>query len=368
MSAALSQPAHVPGDGRVAIKAIEKSFGRTQVLKGLDLHIGEGEFVILLGPSGCGKTTLLRIIAGLEEADAGEIWMGSRRVDALEPKERNVAMVFQSYALYPHMNVYGNQAFSLRLRHMPRDQIERRVSEAAEILGLKQLLARYPRELSGGQRQRVSMGRAIVRSPRVFLFDEPLSNLDAQLRVHMRGEIKGLHHRLGTTSIYVTHDQIEAMTMGDRIVVMNQGVVEQIGSPLEVFDRPRNIFVAGFVGSPAMNFLRGMIESDADGITFRSGADLAIPLGPVAAGGGKVTLGIRPHHLRVDHAGPLAARVRDVQPTGVETILLCQVGHNEVLVQTTERILVPPGDILRLSVDPRHIHLFDANSGERLAG
>jgi multiple sugar transport system ATP-binding protein len=368
MTSAVSELARSFPGGSVVIKAVEKSFGRTRVLKGLELDISSGEFLILLGPSGCGKTTLLRIIAGLEQADRGEIWMGERRVDALEPKERNVAMVFQNYALYPHMNVYNNQSFSLRLRRMPRDQIRARVMEVAGILGLEQLLARYPRELSGGQRQRVSMGRAIVRSPQVFLFDEPLSNLDAQLRVHMRGEIKDLHHRLGTTSIYVTHDQVEAMTMGDRIVVMNQGIVEQIGAPLEVFDRPRNIFVAGFVGSPAMNFIIGEIQADTDGAELRAGNDLVIALGLAANkfNRRKVTLGIRPHHIQIDPQGALSVQVKDVQPTGVETILLCELGGNELLVHTTARVLIPPREVIRLSFNHKNIHLFDADNGERL--
>jgi multiple sugar transport system ATP-binding protein len=369
MTVAFSEPARSLSDGSVIIKGVEKSFGRTKVLKGVHLEISNGEFVILLGPSGCGKTTLLRIIAGLELSDAGEVWMGGRRADALEPKERNVAMVFQSYALYPHMNVYNNQSFSLRLRRMPRDQIRSRVMEVAGILGLEQLLNRYPRELSGGQRQRVSMGRAIVRSPQVFLFDEPLSNLDAQLRVHMRGEIKDLHHRLGTTSIYVTHDQVEAMTMGDRIVVMNQGIVEQIGSPLEVFDAPRNLFVASFVGSPAMNFIKGQLNADQGIAAVRAAENLIIPLNVAAAkySGREVIIGVRPHHLRVDPKGALQAHVKDVQPTGVETILLCQLASEEVLVETRERVLVSPGQDIRLSIDQSNVHLFDGQNGERLA-
>ncbi|MEQ9690966.1 MAG: sn-glycerol-3-phosphate ABC transporter ATP-binding protein UgpC [Bauldia litoralis] len=352
----------------VRISGVKKSFGRTKVLKGVDLAIEREEFVILLGPSGCGKTTLLRIVAGLELAEAGEIWIGDRRVDQLEPKDRNVAMVFQSYALYPHMNVFNNQSFSLRLRHTPKEEIRTRVHQAAKTLGLDQLLERYPRELSGGQRQRVSMGRAIVRSPKVFLFDEPLSNLDAQLRVHMRGEIKQLHHQLNTTSIYVTHDQVEAMTMGDRIVVMNGGIIEQIGSPLEVFDKPRNRFVAGFVGSPAMNFIEGELATNGSGLVLRVADQSSVPLGEAGARrtSGRATIGIRPHHLRISGDGPLRGTVKDVQPTGVETILLCRWADSEVLVQTTERVLVPVGEDIGLSVDPAHVHLFDSETGERL--
>jgi multiple sugar transport system ATP-binding protein len=353
----------------VLVKRVEKSFGRTKVLKGVDLAIHPKEFVILLGPSGCGKTTLLRIIAGLEKSEGGEVWIGDRRVDGLEPKERNVAMVFQSYALYPHMNVFNNQSFSLRLKRMPRPEIRERVDRAARTLGLEKLLDRFPRQLSGGQRQRVSMGRAIVRSPKVFLFDEPLSNLDAQLRVHMRGEIKSLHHQLGTTSIYVTHDQVEAMTMGDRIVVMNGGVIEQIGSPLEVFDKPRNRFVAGFVGSPAMNFIDGTIAATSLGAALRITDGASIPLGPAAAANGNraVSVGIRPHHLRLDPGGQIRAVTTDIQPTGVETILLCRWNGKDLLAQTNERVHVPVGQEVGFSVDPQTIHLFDAATGERLA-
>jgi multiple sugar transport system ATP-binding protein len=354
---------------KVTVRRVEKSFGRTKVLKGVDLAINSTEFVILLGPSGCGKTTLLRIIAGLEKAEAGEVWIGDRRVDGLEPKERDVAMVFQSYALYPHMNVYHNQSFGLRLRRMPRPEIQERVGRAARTLGLENLLDRYPRQLSGGQRQRVSMGRAIVRSPKVFLFDEPLSNLDAQLRVHRRGEIKALHHQLGTTSIYVTHDQVEAMTMGDRIVVMNGGVIEQIGTPLEVFDKPRNRFVAGFVGSPAMNFIDGSVISTSSGRALRTAEGATIPIGQTAAAPGDrpVTLGVRPHHLRLDREGTIRAVTTDVQPTGVETILLCRWNGKDLLAQTNERVQAPVGGEIGLTVDPGNIHLFDAATGERLA-
>ena len=324
MTASSAKPGQVSAGPRVSIRQVEKSFGGTKVLKGVDLEINSGEFLILLGPSGCGKTTLLRIIAGLEKANRGEIWLGGLEVSALEPKERNVAMVFQNYALYPHMNVYDNQAFSLRLRGMSNDRIKGRVEDAAAILGLQTLQDRFPRQLSGGQRQRVSMGRAIVRSPGIFLFDEPLSNLDAKLRVHMRGEIKDLHHRLGTTSIYVTHDQVEAMTMGDRIVVMNQGVIEQIGHPVDVFDKPKNLFVAGFVGSPAMNLLTGSMGMEGNHAVVRCSDEFSLQMPKTAAkyDGRAVTLGIRPHQLGIDVRGGFEAEIRDIQPTGVETILL----------------------------------------------
>src|SRR6187549_3432828 len=261
----------------VAIRGITKAFGATQVIHGVDVTIGDGEFVVLVGPSGCGKSTLLRMVAGLENITSGEIRIGDRVVNNLPPKERDVAMVFQNYALYPHMTVAANMGFSLQLRGAPKAEIEQRVARAAAILGLQPYLERYPRQLSGGQRQRVAMGRAIVRDPQVFLFDEPLSNLDAKLRVQMRTEIKELHQRLKTTTVYVTHDQIEAMTLADRIVVMHDGVVEQIGAPLELYDRPHNLFVAGFIGSPAMNFLNGTIRANG-ALAFEGAHGVRLPL------------------------------------------------------------------------------------------
>jgi multiple sugar transport system ATP-binding protein len=267
----------------VTIREVHKAFGTVQIIHGVDIAIADGEFVVLVGPSGCGKSTLLRMIAGLENITGGEIRIGERVVNDLPPKERDVAMVFQNYALYPHMTVAANMGFSLKLRGAPGQEIEARVRRAAEILGLTPLLARYPRQLSGGQRQRVAMGRAIVRDPQVFLFDEPLSNLDAKLRVQMRTEIKELHQRLKTTTVYVTHDQIEAMTMADKIVVMHDGVVEQIGAPLEVYDRPDNLFVAGFIGSPAMNLLNGTIRANG-GAWFEGPAGARLPLEPRASG------------------------------------------------------------------------------------
>src|SRR5690348_9410631 len=282
----------------VSIRDVRKSFGAFEVLHGVTVPIEDGEFVVLVGPSGCGKSTLLRMLAGLENITSGTISIGDRVVNNVQPKERDIAMVFQNYALYPHMTVADNMGFSLKLRGAKADEIKKGVKRAAEILGLTPLLERYPRQLSGGQRQRVAMGRAIVRDPQVFLFDEPLSNLDAKLRVAMRAEIKELHQRLATTTVYVTHDQIEAMTMADRIVVMNAGNVEQIGAPLELYDRPANLFVAGFIGSPAMNFLKGRIESGA--FQADGGAALPLPGKPNGSDGRPAVYGIRPEHFQLD--------------------------------------------------------------------
>src|SRR5919197_4518167 len=300
----------------VAIHNVRKAFGSTPVIHGVDISIRDGEFVVLVGPSGCGKSTLLRMIAGLENITSGEIRIGDRVVNAMPPKERDVAMVFQNYALYPHMTVAANMGFSLKLRGAPKREIAARVKRAAEILGLAHLLERYPRQLSGGQRQRVAMGRAIVRDPQVFLFDEPLSNLDAKLRVQMRTEIKALHQRLRTTSIYVTHDQVEAMTMADRIVVMHDGRVEQIGTPLELYDHPANLFVAGFIGSPAMNMLGGSIDGNA--FVAADGARIDLRTVPANSDGRPVTLGVRPEHFHLDPNG-LPAEILTVEPTGSET-------------------------------------------------
>jgi multiple sugar transport system ATP-binding protein len=319
---------------------VRKSFGSTEVVHGVDVKIEDGEFCVLVGPSGCGKSTLLRMIAGLEEISGGEIRIGGRVVNNVAPKERDIAMVFQNYALYPHMTVYDNMAFSLKLAGVTGEAARRQVEEAAQILGLMGYLKRYPRQLSGGQRQRVAMGRAIVRKPQVFLFDEPLSNLDAKLRVQMRTEIKALHQRLTTTAIYVTHDQIEAMTMADKIVVMNAGKVEQIGSPLELYDNPANLFVAGFIGSPAMNFL------------------------PEKRNGREVLLGMRPEHLEIATDG-MAAEVVVVEPTGADTHIFCKVGGVDVTAVVRERHAFHPGEAVRLK--PRLTYVFDPSSGARLA-
>src|SRR5438132_3574793 len=314
----------------VSFQNIENTVGTTKVIHGIGFDISDGEFMVLVGPSGCGKSTLLRMLAGLEEISAGTISIDGRVVNDMESKDRDIAMVFQSYALYPHMTVADNMAFSLKLRKAPPANIEERVAKAAKILNLEPYLKRYPRELSGGQRQRVAMGRAIVRDPKVFLFDEPLSNLDAKLRVAMRGEIKALHQRLKTTTVYVTHDQIEAMTMADRIVVMHDGIVEQIGTPLELFDRPGNLFVAQFIGSPAMNVLDGTLRRNGDGAFVEAlGSRWPVPAGVSGSDGQSVAYGVRPGDLSLA-AGGVAAKVFVVEPTGAETELLLRVGDAQL--------------------------------------
>jgi multiple sugar transport system ATP-binding protein len=344
----------------VAFRGIQKQFGRTKVIHGIDFAIGDGEFVVLVGPSGCGKSTLLRMLAGLEEISAGEILIDGVVVNDRESKDRDIAMVFQSYALYPHMTVRENMGFSLRLRRADAAQTAERVANAARILNLDALLDRYPRELSGGQRQRVAMGRAIVRDPKVFLFDEPLSNLDAKLRVAMRAEIKALHQRLKTTTVYVTHDQIEAMTMADRIVVMHDGIVEQIGTPLELFDRPGNLFVAQFIGSPAMNVFEGVVRG---GAVEALGARWPLPAG--AGDGQTVQYGVRPSDLAVGTDG-VPARVVVVEPTGAETELLVEVGGRQLVVVMHGRTAAQPDDTVHLVVDAAKAHVFDGASGRRL--
>jgi multiple sugar transport system ATP-binding protein len=350
----------------VAIRDVRKAFGAVEVIHGVSVLIGDGEFVVLVGPSGCGKSTLLRMIAGLENITSGEIRIGERVVNNVPPKERDIAMVFQNYALYPHMTVAANMAFSLKLRSAPKDEIESRVTKAADILGLGPLLARYPRQLSGGQRQRVAMGRAIVRDPQVFLFDEPLSNLDAKLRVAMRTEIKELHQRLKTTTVYVTHDQIEAMTMADRIVVMHDGVVEQIGAPLELYDRPRNLFVAGFIGSPAMNFLKGAIRANgAPEFEGVGGIRLPLKAAPTGSDGRDVVYGVRPEHFVIADDGA-EAEVQVVEPTGSELQIAAKLGADDIIAVFRERHNFKPGDKIRLKPDPRLVHLFDEPTGQRL--
>jgi multiple sugar transport system ATP-binding protein len=348
--------------GSVAISNVRKSYGTVEVLHGVSMDIADGEFVVLVGPSGCGKSTLLRMLAGLEDITSGEIAIDGRVVNALPPKERDIAMVFQSYALYPHMTAEENMGFSLKLARAPKAVKAARVGAAASMLGLESYLGRYPRQLSGGQRQRVAMGRAMVRKPKVFLFDEPLSNLDAKLRVQMRSEIKQNHQRLRTTTVYVTHDQIEAMTMADRIVVMHDGAVEQVGTPLELYDAPANLFVAGFIGSPAMNVLPGTVQGGA----FVAGEGTRIPLPRPAADGGRVMLGIRPEHLRLDPEG-LAAEIITVEPTGSETQVHLRLAGQDVVGVFRERIAARPGEALRVSGDPERLHLFDAASGRRMA-
>jgi multiple sugar transport system ATP-binding protein len=350
----------------VTCREVRKSFGTAQILHGVSVDIADREFVVLVGPSGCGKSTLLRMIAGLENVTGGEIRIGERVVNTLPPKARDVAMVFQNYALYPHMTVASNMGFSLKLRGASRAEIETRVKRAADILGLGALLDRYPRQLSGGQRQRVAMGRAIVRDPQVFLFDEPLSNLDAKLRVAMRTEIKELHQRIETTTIYVTHDQIEAMTMADKIVVMHDGLVEQIGAPLELYDKPDNQFVAGFIGSPAMNFLKGTISANGSG-QFEGPGGTSLPLSrvPDGAAGRPVVYGVRPEHFVLAEEGP-EAEIMVVEPTGSEVQVVARLGGEPVVALFRERHHFKPGDVIRLKPDARLVHLFDERSGQRI--
>ena len=350
----------------VDIDAVGKRFGAVDALKSVSIQIAAGEFVALVGPSGCGKSTLLRLIAGLDDITTGEIRIGGEIVNELTPSERNIAMVFQNYALYPHMSVAGNMGFSLRMRGATADAIRNAVHQAADVLGLVSLLERLPGQLSGGQRQRVAMGRAIVRDCDVFLFDEPLSNLDAQLRVQMRSEIKTLHQELGNTMIYVTHDQIEAMTMADRIVVLRDGNVEQVGMPLELYDRPCNTFVARFIGSPAMNLIDGLLQPDGSAsIQLSDGTGLPVADPPSALAGKAVTAGIRPEHIEISPEG-LQARVLLVEPTGSGTHLLLEVGCCRLLCVLQERLDVASGSAVAMKVDPRNVHLFDSNTGQRL--
>ena len=353
----------------VEIRGVYKSFGSNEVIHGVDIDIGDEEFVVLVGPSGCGKTTLLRTIAGLEGINRGEIAIGGVGVNMLPPKERDVAMVFQNYALYPHMKVFDNMAFSLTLRKVDKALIKQRVHEAAEVLNLMPFLERYPRQLSGGQRQRVAMGRAIVRNPQVFLFDEPLSNLDAKLRVQMRTEIKALQRRLRTTTVYVTHDQVEAMSMADRIVVMNDGNVEQIGTPLEVYDDPANLFVAGFIGSPAMNFIEGWYRCDGSEawMEAKGGTRLPLPPTPGAGEGQAVVYGIRPEHLVL--AGEddgLESEVIVVEPTGAETQVFAHMAGCRISAVFTERHAFRPGEKISLKPRLENAHLFEATTGRHL--
>jgi multiple sugar transport system ATP-binding protein len=349
----------------VSFNRVEKSFGKFKIIHGISFDIADGEFVVMVGPSGCGKSTLLRMLAGLEEITAGEIAIDGRVVNDLDSKDRDIAMVFQSYALYPHMTVGENLGFSLRLRNAERALIDERVANAARILDLDQLLLRFPRELSGGQRQRVAMGRAIVRDPKVFLFDEPLSNLDAKLRVAMRAEIKALHQRLKTTTVYVTHDQIEAMTMADRIVVMHDGIIEQIGTPLELFDRPGNLFVAQFIGSPSMNVVQGTLRKGEGGDRVEAeGHAWPAPRLATARDGQSVHYGIRPTDIEICGPGDgVPAKVIVVEPTGAETELLLQVGNAKMIVVTHGRTMAQPDEMVGLRVDPAKVHVFDQGSG-----
>ena len=352
----------------VSFQKIEKNFGKVKVIHGISFDIADGEFVVLVGPSGCGKSTLLRMLAGLEEISGGEISVDGRVVNDLDSKDRDIAMVFQSYALYPHMTVQQNMAFSLKLRKADEAMTLERVANAARILNLDALLDRYPRELSGGQRQRVAMGRAIVRDPKVFLFDEPLSNLDAKLRVSMRAEIKALHQRLKTTTVYVTHDQIEAMTLADRIVVMHDGIVEQIGTPLELFDKPGNLFVAQFIGSPSMNVMNGVLKKSGGAAMVDVGGQLW-PVAEASGGsdGQAVSYGVRPGDISISADGQgIPATVVVVEPTGAETELLLQVGNHQLVLVMHGRTDAKPEAVVHLTVDTPKTHLFDAQSGIRL--
>ena len=349
----------------VNISGAQKSYGALKVLHGIDIDIHDGEFVVLVGPSGCGKSTLLRMVAGLESITGGTISIGERVVNNIPPKDRDIAMVFQSYALYPHKTVAENMVFSLRLQKQPADVIKQRLQSAAETLDLVPYLDRYPRQLSGGQRQRVAMGRAIVRSPQVFLFDEPLSNLDAKLRVQMRKEIKELHQRLNTTTIYVTHDQVEAMTMADKIVVMQAGYVEQMGTPLELYDWPNNTFVATFIGSPSMNLMKGRYKANGQLFVSEAGDEIAIGFKPNAVDGQSVLLGVRPEHLLLGEGG-LKATVTVTEPTGHETMAFLRYGGSELVAVFTERHDFKPGQEVTISPRAGKLHLFDAQSGGTL--
>src|SRR5579872_6742546 len=343
---------------------IKKSYGDREVVHGVSCAVADGELVVVVGPSGCGKSTLLRIVAGLETVTAGSVAIDGRVVNNIEPKDRDIAMVFQNYALYPHMSCFDNMAYGLRMRGMGRDAIRMRVERAAATLQLEGLLERKPRQLSGGQRQRVAMGRAIVRDPKVFLFDEPLSNLDAQLRVQMRVEIKRLQQELGTTSLYVTHDQVEAMTLADRLIVMNAGDADQIGPPLDLYERPATAFVAGFIGSPAMNLIEGRL--DASGVVV---GNCVLPCAPPGGEAGRgVTVGLRPEHLELAGDGPIPLTVELLERLGADTIVHGRLdGDGVILTARAAGTINPPlGEVLRFAVRPEHVHLFDEATGARL--
>ncbi|CCV06506.1 glycerol-3-phosphate transporter subunit; ATP-binding component of ABC superfamily [Mesorhizobium metallidurans STM 2683] len=350
---------------QVAISNVAKAFGTVKVLHDVSVDIADGQFVVLVGPSGCGKSTLLRMVAGLETISGGTIAIGDRVVNHLPPAKRDIAMVFQNYALYPHKTVEQNMAFALKLRKTDPAVVSERVKHAADILDLNPYLKRYPRQLSGGQRQRVAMGRAIVRNPQVFLFDEPLSNLDAKLRVQMRAEIKELHQRLKTTTIYVTHDQIEAMTMADKIVVMRDGRIEQVGAPLELFDRPANLFVAGFIGSPSMNLLKGIVSNGDKPVVEISGTPFPISAKSSVEGGRGVVYGVRPEHLEI-HPDGVPAKISVVEPTGSETLVFLRFGEGQMVALFRERHDFKPGDTLHLKPRLDQVHLFDAETGRRI--
>ena len=348
----------------VSVRNVEKRFGDVSVMRGIDLDIADGEFAVLVGASGCGKSTLLRMIAGLESITSGDIYIGGQRVNDLEPRERDIAMVFQSYALYPHLDVRDNMSFSLKLRKKSDAEIAPQIAETAGVLNLAHLLERFPRQLSGGQRQRVAMGRAIVRHPKVFLFDEPLSNLDAQLRIAMRTEIRALHQRLGATSIYVTHDQVEAMTMADRMVVMNAGRIEQIGAPLDVYDAPQTLYVARFIGAPSINVVEGVTEA-AGAIRTKGGSTILL-----AGGGGagrRVSAAFRPEHVEMGAQGTIAGHIDVIENLGHETYVFVETTDGRVCLVVDRAQRPRTGEAVKLSVRPEHVHLFDVDTGMRLA-
>ena len=352
----------------ISLRKLSKRFGNTSVLKDVDLDIADGEFIAMVGPSGCGKSTLLNCIAGLETPTAGEVWIGGRDVTWLAPKDRDIAMVFQAYALYPNMTVRQNILFGLEIRNEPLERREAALKRVSEMLRIGDLLDRKPAQLSGGQRQRVAMGRAMVRDPAVFLFDEPLSNLDAKLRVQMRAELKALHQRLHQTVVYVTHDQVEAMTLADRIVVMNGGHLDQVGTPMALYDRPANLFVAGFIGSPAMNFIVGRTAS-RDGVpvlTCADGHEFPLPADLGIAGDRQVTVGVRPEHLGIASAGPVRLNVDIVEPTGDETNLYGKVGDELVCVRLHHRAAISPGQEVALAWPLDRLHVFDTATGCRI--
>ena len=355
----------------IHLSKVYKSYGEDEVLHGIDWNIRDGEFVVIVGPSGCGKSTLLRMIAGLENITKGEVSIGDRVVNDLEPAERDIAMVFQNYALYPHMSVYKNMAYGLKIKGLPKDEIDQRVNRAAETLEIGEYLNRNPRQLSGGQRQRVAMGRAIVREPSVFLFDEPLSNLDAKLRVQMRLEIKKLQERLGITSVYVTHDQVEAMTLGHRLMVLNGGYVEQLGTPIELYERPATQFVAGFIGSPSMNFLDAKLSEDGKKAEFSGGDILDLSRDLSRHGGKRVTVGMRPEHLGIDGSKSETSSshtVHVVEHLGADTLVHGTFGSGEsdLTVRLNGIREIEQGEVLPLTIEAKNVHVFDADNGKRL--
>ena len=357
---------------QVHLRGVRKSYDKLEVIHGVDIEVADGEFIVIVGPSGCGKSTLLRMVAGLERITGGTIAIGDRVVNELEPKDRDIAMVFQNYALYPHFSVYENMAYGLKIRGLSKAEIDQRVQKAAKILELGTFLQRRPRQLSGGQRQRVAMGRAIVREPAVFLFDEPLSNLDAKLRVQMRLEIKRLQRELDVTSIYVTHDQVEAMTLADRLIVMNAGVADQIGTPMDVYERPASVFVAGFIGSPAMNFLAGKVSAGSRAIELAgTGAvhvTLPLAVATTATAGTPVAVGIRPEHLHPAADGALEFEIELAEPLGADTLLHGRFGEAREVVTVRQggHVLAKPGEKRRYKAEPEHIHLFDSQTGKRI--